>query len=262
MSPVLRSKWLLPISPSRGIIRLFCLPYAGSHAAVFNMWRTKLPSEIEAYAVQLPGRGARSKEGLHTNLIKLVEDIVDALQDDFDVPFALFGHSMGAQIAFEMARMLRQRGMRQPLHLFVAGAAAPQWPRLEPVMYNATDSKLIAYLRTMQGTPSEVFDNEEMLQVVLPIIRADFEMLDTYVYNQEPALDLPISAFGGSEDSVVPVESLLAWSDHTTHTFVATLFDGGHFFVRTTQQPVIQALSDQLIRTAALDAVQPHASQQ
>lgn len=219
------------------------------------MWRNRLPSEIESYAVQFPGRGARSGECAYRNLLRLAQEIVEELGRYFDVPFALFGHSMGAHIAFEIARILRQRRLPQPLHLFVSAAAAPHWPRLEPIMFDSTDTELIAHLKSMKGTPPEIFENDEMLQVLLPVIRADFEMIDTYTFAQGSPLDIPISAYGGRDDQVVPEKSLLAWAEHTTKIFAGSLFDGGHFFIRSAPERVLLTLSDQLISTAALDSI-------
>lgn len=246
-----KTPWLVPVSTNpRARIRLFCIPYAGGQAAVFTPWVCGLSEEIEAFAIQLPGRSSRIRERPHTNLLQLVNAIHQGIECYLDRPYALFGHSMGAQIAFQLGRCLRRTEGPEPLHLFVSGAAAPDYPRIEPIMYDMADAELVERLRQMNGTPREILDNREMLQIVLPVLRADFQVLDTYRYQQDKPFDFPISAYGGLQDTLVPVDALQSWKAHTCSEFSLNMFPGDHFFLTKKREDLLRTLHEQLTNTA------------
>ena len=192
--------WFNHSVPSRKhSLRLYCFPYAGGSAQVFSQWQRQFPPEIDLCLVNLPGRGRRITEPLVKRLTFLVQSIADALVrelQEFPGPFALFGHSMGATISFEVARELRRRGVMEPAHLFVAGRRAPQLPDSDPVTFNLPHDPFIAELRKLNGTPSELLEDPELLELYLPVIRADFELIQTYEYYEEEPLSCPITAYG------------------------------------------------------------------
>src|ERR1043166_3549047 len=164
-APRISSPWIVQSKPNpHGTIRLFCFPYAGGAPHVFHEWPDLLPSFVDVCAIQLPGRGTRLREQPYTRLKALVPDVVTALRSFIDRPFALFGHSMGALIAFEVARVLRDRGGPEPEILFVSGARGPQLKRNDTNTYELTDVELIQRLRRLNGTPAGVLEHEELLQ--------------------------------------------------------------------------------------------------
>ncbi|MBO0795654.1 MAG: thioesterase, partial [Ktedonobacteraceae bacterium] len=192
-------------------LRLFCLPFAGGGATIFRGWAESLPPGVDVCPVYLPGRESRLREPLFTRLEPLVEALGRALVPFLDMRFAFFGHSMGALISFELARYLRRMHAPEPVHLFVAAHRGPQLPDRDAPMHSLPDAALVDALRRLGGTPQAVFEHEELLQIVLPILRADFELCETYVYAQEAPLDVPISVFGGEQDPMVSVQDLQGW---------------------------------------------------
>ncbi len=196
-------------------VRLFCFPYAGGSASIFRAWSSGLAPEIELCAVHLPGRERRMMEPPFTRLAPMVETLAQSLEPQMDLPFAFFGHSMGALISFELARRLRLEGQRGPDHLFVSGHRAPQLPPPRPPIYQLPEQEFVEELRRFEGTPEEILQNVELLQLLIPALRADFEVVGTYSHAAEAPLDCPISVFGGREDSEVSEEELENWRDQT-----------------------------------------------
>ncbi|HEX8091839.1 MAG TPA: alpha/beta fold hydrolase, partial [Blastocatellia bacterium] len=196
--------------------------------------------------VQLPGRGNRLQEPSFTRLVDLVQALNQALFPYFDKPFAFFGHSMGAMIAFELARSLRRDYGLEPMHLFVSGRVAPQIRRQEPITYDLPEPELLEELRRLNGTPKEVLEHPELMQLMLPLIRADFQVVQTYKYSPEPPLSCPISAFGGLQDQGVSRAALEAWREQTAATFIIRMFDGDHFFLHGVQPLFLSILAQEL----------------
>lgn len=226
--------------------RLICFPYAGASAYAFRGWAKALPPSVEVCAIQLPGRGSRMREAAFTRMPALVSVLAQELNPLLDKPFALFGHSLGAIIAFEFARRVRRDIHQSPSHLFVGAASAPDLPRRLPPMHNLSDDKFIELLRELHGTPVEVLDNEELMLLMLPILRADFELLQTYSYQAEPPLACPITAFGGVTDPTVGQDQLKAWESHTSAPFALTLLPGNHFFIETARMHLLRMIASQL----------------
>ncbi|HKU73641.1 MAG TPA: alpha/beta fold hydrolase [Pyrinomonadaceae bacterium] len=242
------SNWLTCPKPNpRASMRLFCFPYAGGRAAVFRTWPDELPAEIEFYAIELPSRGRRIREAPITRIEPMVRGIADAIGPLLDKPFCFFGHSMGALTGFELARLLRREGRPQPSHLFVSGATAPQIEDAHPVNYDLPEPEFVDVLRRLNGTPSEVLENEELLQLMLPTLRADFELLQVYKYEDEPPFSFPITAFGGLQDAEVSRQDLEGWRVHTAATFILRNFPGDHFFLHSDRTRLLWAMSQELI---------------
>ena len=234
-------------------IRLFCFPYAGGSAQIFREWQDELPGEIEVSPVHLPGRGRRSREEPFSELLPLAEVLADALLSHLDKPYALFGHSIGAIIAFELARVLRRKGGPLPLYLFVSGCRAPQFTFTRHRTYDLPVAELIRELRRLNGTPETILESPEMLQFFLPLIRSDLQMVQTYSCVAEPPLSCPISAFGGLQDVEETLEMLSAWREQTTASFHFQMFAGDHFFLRSEQSDLLQAISQQLLNVMHFD---------
>lgn len=227
-------------------LRLFCFSYAGGSAAVFRNWAESLPSKVEVCPVQLPGRGSRVSEPLSTSLLALVSEIAKGIEPFLDKPCAFYGHSMGALVAFELARLLRSRDSANVLHLLVSGCSAPQTISVIEPTYNLPDEQFIEHLRELNGTPGELLENPELMQIMLPIIRADFMALETYVYEAETALACPITAIGGLEDATVSFDEIKAWSEQTTASFSARMLPGDHFFIHSAKTLLLQMLHKEL----------------
>ncbi|GAB1544471.1 hypothetical protein NUACC21_71470 [Scytonema sp. NUACC21] len=224
-------------------LRLFCFPYAGGSSLVFRKWSDSLPSTVEVCPVELPGRGAQMKLAPFTRLVPLVETLAQALKPHLDKPFAFFGHSMGGLISFELARLLRKEYGIEPVQLFISGRRAPQTPDKKPPIHALDEPEFKEELRLLNGTPKAVLENAELMEILVPIIRADFEVLETYVYTQEPPLSYPIAVFGGLEDSEANREELEGWREQTNSSFSLQMFPGDHFFINSAQSLLLESLA-------------------
>jgi medium-chain acyl-[acyl-carrier-protein] hydrolase len=225
-------------------LQLFCFPYAGGNAQIFRPWRQHLPPEVDLWLAHLPGRGRRMHEPPVRRIRPLVERIADTILPELHPPFAFFGHSMGAVISFEVARELRRRRSMEPVHLFVSGRRAPHIPDSQPHIFDLPHDEFINELRKLNGTPQALLENPELVELVLPIIRADFELVETYSYAPEEPLSSSITAYGGVQDADVPVESVSAWKEHTASAFTKKILPGDHFFIHSPM--FCNALTDNL----------------
>jgi medium-chain acyl-[acyl-carrier-protein] hydrolase len=241
-----RTAWLAVSRPNpKAALRLLCFPYAGGGEAVFRAWPEGLPGGVEVCAVQLPGRGARVKEPPFANIRDLMEALGPGLAPHLDKPFAIFGHSMGALVGFEFARHLRREYAVEPVHLFVSGRPGPRTVRSRNV--NAlSDSEFLEMLSAYNGTPKEALAHRELMELMLPLIRADFAISQSYAYTPEPPLDCPITAFGGLHDDTTSREKLEEWREQTRRRFLVRMLPGDHFFLNTARALLLAAISKEL----------------
>jgi medium-chain acyl-[acyl-carrier-protein] hydrolase len=245
------SNWLALQKPNRQANqRLFCFPYAGGAAFVYRDWSKNLPPDIEVCPVQLPGRGSRMREPFFRRMEPLVEAAAEALRPYLDRPFAFFGHSMGALISFELARLLRREHQQQVIKLFLSGRGAPHLPEREPITYNLPEPEFIEELRRLQGTPQAVLEQPELMALMSPILRADFEICQTYEYLPEPPLECPITAFGGLQDQEISHRQLDAWREHTNSSFSLRMFPGDHFFLHASAPLLFRTIEQELRNVA------------
>ena len=241
--------WIaIPRPNQQARLRLFCVPYAGAGTHAFRQWPEILPSDVEVCVVRLPGRESRLRDTPFCRITPLVEALTQALVAYFDKPFALFGHSMGAKIIFELANRIRSGFALEPVMLFVSGCNGPQVTRTQPPTYNLPDPEFLQTLYDLNGTPREVIENPELMQLLMPALRADFELVQTYAYSPGLPLNCPIIAFGGLEDRDVSRTSLEAWRYHTASLFSLQMFKGNHFFLHTSQAAFLESLSFHLQR--------------
>ena len=229
----------------RAGVRLFCFPYAGGGDFIFRSWQRILSDAIEVCPVQLPGRGSRIAEPPLTEINQLIPLASEALVPHLDKPFALFGHSMGALIAFELAHYLRREYGAQPVHLFASGRCSPQ-TMSEPIDLKQFDSELPEMLRRYNGTPAEALENPELMELVLPVLRADLALCKSYRYTPKPPFSFPITAFGGLDDHGVTRPCIESWREHTTGTFALRMLPGDHFFLKASRLPLLEAISKEL----------------
>ncbi|HEU5320604.1 MAG TPA: thioesterase domain-containing protein, partial [Methylomirabilota bacterium] len=219
---------------------------AGGGAAAYRTWTAELPAEVEVCALRLPGREDRLTEPPFRRLGPLVAALVPGLRPHLDRPFAFFGHSMGALVAFHTAHAVRH--YQSPVHLFVSGRRAPHVPSAYPPIHALPDAEFVRQLRRLNGTPEAVLCEPQLMDMLLPVLRADIAVSETYVYAPQPPLDCPISAFGGVRDSEAGHDELAAWRDHTRAVFTLRMLPGDHFFLHTSRPPLLRALGEEVAR--------------
>jgi medium-chain acyl-[acyl-carrier-protein] hydrolase len=232
-----------PPTNSTAKFRLFCFPYSGAGAAVFRTWAAPLAPHIEVVAVQLPGRETRRKEPLFSSLPALIAAMTPVLLPYLDRPFMFFGHSVGALISFELARQLRRIGHSPPVQLIVSGRGAPQLPATTSPIHQLPDANFLAELRRYSGTPAIVLENADVMNVFMPILRADLAINETYVYQPEAPFEFPIMAFGGLQDIQVSQSALAGWAEQTSADFSIKLLPGDHFFLKEQKMAMLQQIA-------------------
>lgn len=240
----MKNRWLVCPQPnSSATARLFILPYAGGAPSSFNKWIAEFPNTIEVSIVHYPGRGSRFNEPPIKELSVLVEEITNAIQPELDKPFFFFGHSLGAVLAFELACRLNP----QPQILFVSACGAPHIPNPNRPIHVLSDSEFIKSLQELNGLPADVASNAELMELLIPALRADFEAIESYRYTSNIyQLECPIIAFGGSDDSHVDRSRLESWNRHTNGSFKSQYFSGDHFFINTARQSVIASMTAEI----------------
>ena len=243
------SDWLMIPRPRRGAgVRVVCLPHGGT--AAFWPWAERLPPEIELAIVQLPGRESRLREPPYRQMTDLVDDAVEALGEALADPFVLFGHSVGALLAFELAMALEAGGLA-PAGLIVAGQNSP--PRGSsgsgaigqsvPGEDELTDEALLSQLKELGGTPQSVLDDPDLVDLLLPAFRADADLIRTYRPTDDRRISCPVTAYGGLEDELTSRSGLRRWQERTDAECRLRMFPGAHFFIETAEELVLQALS-------------------
>jgi medium-chain acyl-[acyl-carrier-protein] hydrolase len=241
------SRWIVtPLPRPTATTRLFCVPYAGAGASAFRPLARELPADVELSAIELPGRETRFKELPATNVDKVVAELVAILYPyHLDRPFAFFGHSLGAIIAFELTRVLAAKYAIQPTRLIVSARLAPQVKDMRPAIHLLPEPAFIEALRALGGTPNEMLDDPEMAPL-LKVIRADFALNERYSYLPGPALPVPLVVYGGITDPKVTEADLGQWKEQAAGRFSLRMFAGGHFFIHSERQHVLRAISHEL----------------
>lgn len=212
-------------------LRLFCFPYAGGTASVFHRWaRQGVGAGVDVIAVQYPGHETRLTEPLCRRVPALVDSLGPAIRPLLDRPYAFLGYSLGTYVSLELAHWLQHVGAPPPLGLMLAAASPPHLRRSQE-LYTLLDEEFIAELKRYGGTPAQVLAHRELMEMLLPVLRADFEMADEYRRAPEPRLPLPLSIWGGTEDADVAPTALVGWHELSTGDFTLRLLPGGHFFL-------------------------------
>lgn len=231
------------------LVRLVCVPYAGGGAAVFHEWAAGLPAAVEPWAVRMPGRDARLTEPPRTDLRATAGELADALAPTLSGPYAFFGHSLGAFVAFETVRALRGRGVPEPVLLAVSARNAPQEPTYRGAVHQLPDEEYLNVLDRRYGAiPPLIREDARMRAMYLPILRADTTMLETYRYVPGPALSCPVIAYGGTEDPETTPESLAGWGKMTRGGCTGVLLPGDHFFLQPSRDRLLAHLSAEVLR--------------
>jgi surfactin synthase thioesterase subunit len=234
-------------------VTLLCLPYSGASATVYARWRRGLPDWIAVRPIELPGRGERSDEPLWTDPHGLAAFLAAEIAPGLAAPYALFGHSLGALLAFELAHALMARGAPAPLLLFASGTEAPSVRDDSASCAPRSDAALKQELRALNGTPEEVLADAEIMRLTLPVLRADFLMCGAYAYRPRPPLPCRVHALGGRDDRAGGA-ALEAWGREGTDAAL-DLFDGGHFFIHDQRAALLRVIRDSLERALGAPAL-------
>jgi pyochelin biosynthesis protein PchC len=248
------SLWVRTLRPAPSArLRLVCFPHAGGAASFFRDWSGSLPSDVELWAIQYPGRENRIKEPLITDMHTLAARVTDELSPLLDLPTVFFGHSMGAAVAYEVVRRLTSSGEHHAVrHLLVSGCAAPHRARAFAGQEGAhllDDNQLVAMLKRLGAGRIELLDDLDMRSVLLPAIRNDYGLIQAYAGRLEPELRTDVTAFAGQQDDAVHSDDLHAWAEVTQGRFLLRSFPGGHFYLAHHTDEVLRFVND------ALDAV-------
>jgi medium-chain acyl-[acyl-carrier-protein] hydrolase len=239
--------WIQRPRPRPGArLRLLLLAHAGGGASAYRGWADAFPEEVEVCPVQLPGRENRLRERPHDRVEPLVSELARALEPWRDLPYALFGHSTGALIGFELARHAARTGAPGPVHLFASGRRAPDVPSRQGDLHALPDAELIAELRELGGMPQALLDHPELMQLLLPVLRADLALTETYTPVPGATIAAPVTAYTGAADGKVAEEDARAWGRHTTAAFALRTFPGDHFYLFAERDRVIQSLTADL----------------
>ncbi|WP_433240257.1 thioesterase II family protein [Streptosporangium sp. CA-135522] len=231
--------WLRSFHPRpRATTRLICFAHAGGSATAYRDWSAPLPESAELYGVQLPGRADRFGEPMPESLAALVVAITEAMLPLLDRRFALFGHSMGAVVAYEVTRMLEARGIG-PVRLFVSGTVPPHEAGERRKVSQYDDDRLLAELTRLGGTELEIFSHHAMRELIFPYVRGDFRLLENHRHRPGPPLRTPVSAFVGDADPVVTPAQAKSWETLTASDFSLTIFPGDHFYLQPQRERVV-----------------------
>jgi surfactin synthase thioesterase subunit len=228
-------------------IRLFCFPYAGGSYTAFHGWQRIVPPDIHVCPVELPGHISRLAEAPLRRMDALIDALLRALAPHLETPFAFFGHSMGALVAFELARRLQRDRCPPPIHLFVAGRPAPHLHGTRSRWAGLTDDEFLAELALYyRPVPEPVLRDPEMRRALLRMMRADFDLVESYACGDGAPLRIPLTAIGGTEDRTVSRDALVAWSRHTSTRFEALMLEGGHFFLESARSELVTMIGRRL----------------
>ena len=237
---------------SNWLLRLFCFPYAGGTTHVYREWQQYLSPEIDVCLVHLPGRAHRINERPHTQIQSLIQEVADAIHQHIQTgEFAFWGHSMGALISFELAREFRRRKYPAPVHLFLSACRAPTVMNAVPPCFNLPAQAFIAGIQRLNGAPKEFFEDPEFQRFFLPLLRSDFQITDTYQYQDEIPLDCPITVYGADQDELAALNNLAPWRIQTTAAYQTRIFSGDHFYLQLQKEEFIRVLHKDLLHAIA-----------
>lgn len=228
-------------------VRLFCFPHAGGGAALFRPWHAWLAPKVQVLGVVLPGRERRWREPPHTRMPDLLEPLFDAMVAELDRPYAFFGHSMGAAVAYAMTQRLAPTAFGPPRALVVSGRQPPHLPARRPPIHHLPEDEMLERVSALAGTPPVVANNGELLRAFLPGMRADLELNETYVPAAQARLSIAVTALVGDRDPLVEPADMSAWGELTTGRFTLRIFDGDHFYLTGGRPEVLRAVQEAVL---------------
>lgn len=226
---------------------LHCFPFAGGSAHFYKDWGQLELGHIQGYAIELPGRGLRAREALIPGFSGLIQDLVRNIAPVLEPPYAFFGHSMGALLAFEFTRSLESLGAPLPSHLFLSACRAPHLPGRNKPWHALPEDELISEVEQLEGAPPGALQNKDIRAMMMPVLRADFRLAEQYSHAATGPINVPVSVFGGTSDPLVNPDELAAWSMHTNDLRRVRLFPGGHFYLNYHAGDVVDAIRRDLV---------------
>jgi len=243
-----RTDWLSHLRISNeSKLRMFCFPYAGAGPSVYKDWPQGIANSVDLIGINYPGREALSSHAPMSNLNEIVGKVAVKILPYLDKPFVFFGHSMGAYVSFELARILKERQGFSPEHIFLSAASAPHIENENPICALSGKEFLRALVR-LNGFPIEAMQSPELVHYTLPTLRADFTACETYRYQTGQPIDAPLTVYGGDNDPRVAVHELEAWKHHSAAMFSSKVFQGGHFYLRECRDQLLDSINQELIK--------------
>ncbi len=238
------SNWLVfPQCNPNAQLRIFCFPYAGGNVTTYTPWLDFLPKQVELVFVQPPGRGSRLLEPGYNSVTELVNDLLPEIKKYLEEkPYLLFGHSMGARMSYELVKKIITVGIPLPVHFVASGSPAPDHKMKESPMHLSDDAEFIDRLRNLNGTPEEILENSELMALLLPALRKDFELAETYKCAPTDPIDCPITVFRGMDDEWVEEQAAEKWFQFFGSNTHMETFSGGHMFIEQSQHEVVKTL--------------------
>lgn len=229
-------------------VKLFCIPHAGGSATVFNQWKRYLNPNIELCPIELSGRGARFGTGLYNTMEEAVEDVFSEIKKHSEnIPYAILGHSMGSIITYEIYNRIQSIGYKLPVHIFISGRKAPHVENTKSMIHDLPDKEFIKEILDMGGTPLKVFQDKELMDIFLPIIRADYKIVEEYKYNKiQGKILCPMTIFNGKEDKI-DIEHIEKWREYAGNGIDIINFEGGHFFIYEKIKEITKIINDKLM---------------
>jgi surfactin synthase thioesterase subunit len=228
-------------------VRLFCFPFAGGSPPVFAGWGALTKPEIEVWAAQPRGRAMRFREAPCRSVAEMVEDYLSVLRFNLDMPFAFYGHSLGGLVAFELTRQLEAEGLAAPEHLFIGASVPPSLGLIHPEIHHLVDDQFVSAIQERYaGIPSAVLNEPELMELFLPVLKADFAAYERYRFVEESPVNCPITAFAGDEDPGISPQILANWSRHTQGEFRLHTVPGDHFFLTVSRDVVLSSIRKNL----------------
>lgn len=227
-------------------VRLFCFPYAGGSAQVFQSWHESLPADIEVIGVQYPGRNSRFADPLISSCQAMVEALLPNILPTLNKPFVFFGHSNGGMMSFELARALQRKGVNKQLHHFISAKRAIHLPSTGKITHNLPDKEFLSEIEDLGGTPPEILANRELMELFMPVLRSDFSVSETFKYEGEDKLNTNATLLYGEQDDGVPVEDVMRWQELIEKPADSVKFSGGHFFINSQSEQLLSLLNTRL----------------
>ncbi|NPC93189.1 thioesterase [Bacillus sp. WMMC1349] len=226
---------------------MFCLPYAGGSESIFYSWKNHLDSNIDIYPIKLKGRGARYHEAFYENLEEAVQDIFEQVQSNIkNRDYAIFGHSMGSLLAYELYYKICEANLKKPLHIFFSGFKAPHRIQRKEILHTLPDPLFKKKIKDLGGTPEELIDHEELFALFLPLLKSDFKMVETYLYKERDInIDCDITILNGIDDEI-DLNDILEWENHTAGHFEYYDFPGNHFYIHHQQEHILHMIKQTL----------------
>jgi surfactin synthase thioesterase subunit len=240
----MNSKWFVIPKPNPTASKtLICLPYAGGSASIYTSWADFLPNHVELVSIQPPGRANRMMETAIDNMAELVSELSLAITSIIQKPYVIFGHSLGSRVAFELIRSLKDLNQRQPDHFIASGNRPPHLQMQEKRLSELPKEKFFEELVNLDGTPREILQNQKLMALYEPILRADFKIGDDYRYQSEKKLECPTSIFGGLDDTGVSLEHLHQWQIHFDLPINIQQFNGDHFYLDNARDELLMSIN-------------------